>query len=224
MKISPLGDSAITVCFGEELSPEINEKAIALCRAVSENPFPGMIETVPSYSSATVFYDVVAVRNAFDSFPTAYDAVYDLVLQTLAATDLAGSGESSRIVEVPVRFDAASGPDLSAAARRSKLSEREFIEVFVSRVYRVYMIGFLPGFPYMAAVDSRIRQPRLETPRRRIQKGSVGIAGLQTGIYPRESPGGWQIIGRTAVQMFDPFRPETSTFRAGDQVKFVPES
>jgi inhibitor of KinA len=224
MKISPLGDSAITVSFGETISPEINDKAIALCRYLSQNPFPGMIETVPAYSAAAVFYDVVAVRGAFSSFPTAFDAVCHVVSQTLESGTLNNNPESPRFVEIPVRFDAESGPDLSSAAIRSKLSETEFIERFVSKVYRVYMLGFLPGFPYMATVDDRIRQPRHDIPRLGIPKGSVGIAGLQTGIYPRESPGGWQIIGRTKMEMFVPERNEPATLRPGDEVQFVSES
>jgi inhibitor of KinA len=183
-----------------------------------------MIETVPAYASAAVFYDVVTVRKAFSSFPTAFAAISNIVSQTLDSVEIKEYVRPSRHVEIPVRFGVESGPDLSNAASRTNLSETEFIEIFISKVYRVYMLGFLPGFPYMAAVDSRIRQPRHDKPRLGVPKGSVGIAGLQTGIYPCESPGGWQIIGRTDLEMFVPEKNEPATLKPGDEVKFVRES
>lgn len=219
MLISPLGENALSVSFGNIISEELNRKAIALCRELENAPFPGMIEAIPAYSSATVFFDLVSTRKALPESPTVFDAVKVRVKQAIANLDTS-DGEVTRVHEVPMRVGGNASPDLIDAAASRSLSPEAFLEIFFERTYRVFMIGFLPGFAYMGRVDERIAVPRLKTPRTNVPKGSVGIAGNQTGIYPQKSPGGWQIIGCTDAELFDPTRAEPCLFRAGDEVRF----
>lgn len=220
MQISPLGDNALTVDFGNVISNELNRKAIALCRRLDEKPFPGLIETVPAYASVSVFYDLVTARKAFPEYANAFNAAEKFVLD--AINSLSESAETeNRTIEIPVHFDQASALDLETAAASKGLSPDAFLEIFLSQTYRVYMLGFLPGFAYMGEVDERIAVPRKLSPRTHVPKGSVGIAGRQTGIYPSDSPGGWQIIARTDLELFDAHRDEPCLFRAGDEVRFV---
>jgi inhibitor of KinA len=223
MQLSPLGDNALTLDFGNVISDELNRKVIALCQHFADNPFPGLIETVPAYASATVFYDLATVRKAFPDHATAFNAVATFVHDI--ANDLSESVEiAARTIEIPVHFDQGSALDLETAASSKELSADAFLEIFLSQTYRVYMIGFLPGFAYMGEVDERIAVGRKLSPRTHVPKGSVGIAGRQTGIYPQESPGGWQIIGRTDIELFDAGRDEPCLFRAGDEVRFVSQN
>lgn len=219
-RIFPLGDSALTVEFGNAISPELNQKAIALANRIENNPFPGLVETVPAYTTTTIFYDLLVVRQSFSEFPTAYEAVRRLVSGLVEDIDVSNS-EDARTVEIPVIFDRESEFDLSYVAAEHGLSIDQVIDIFTSTTYRVYMLGFLPGFSYMGEVDERIATPRKENPRMRVPKGSVGIAGKQTGIYSLESPGGWQIIGRTEVEMFTPEEENPTYLRPGDKVKFL---
>lgn len=219
-RIFPLGDSALTVEFGNVISPELNQQAIALADHIEKNPFPGLIETVPAYTSTTIFYDLLEVRRSFSQFPTAFDAVKHVVSETfinLGELNLV----DSRLIEIPVIFDRDSEFDLGYVANEHELSINEVIDIFTSTTYRVYLLGFLPGFSYMGEVDERIATPRKETPRTVVPKGSVGIAGRQTGIYSLESPGGWQIIGRTEIEMFTPEAESPTYLQAGDTVQFV---
>ncbi len=220
MLISPLGESALSVSFGSIISEELNRKAIALCRELENAPFPGMIEAVPAYSSATVFFDLVTTRKALPEIPTVFDAVSERVKQAVANLD-SSEAEVTRVHEVPMLVGGDSSPDLKEAAASRSLAPEAFLQIFFERTYRVFMIGFLPGFAYMGEVDELIAVPRLKSPRTNVPKGSIGIAGSQTGIYPQESPGGWQIIGRTDAELFDPTRAEPCLFRAGDEVRFV---
>ncbi len=220
VRIFPLGDSALTVEFGNVISTALNKKAIALANIFEQARFPGFIESVPAYASTTVFYDLIAVRRNFPDFPTAFEAVKDIASK--AVSELADdTEETSRTIEIPMHFDDASALDLTFVAKMSRLSPDEVVEIFMCRIYRVFMIGFLPGFSYMGEVDERIVVLRKESPRLLVPKGSVGIAGKQTGIYSLASPGGWQIIGRTALEMFTPGQKTPSLLRAGDLVRFV---
>jgi inhibitor of KinA len=219
-RIFPLGDSALTVEFGNVISPELNQKAIALANCIENSPFPGLIETVPAYTTTTTFYDLVEVRRSFPEAPTGFEAVKRLISEMVA--NLAESNHTdSRLVEIPVIFDRESEFDLGYVAKRHGLSIDEVIDIFTSKTYRVYMLGFLPAFSYMGEVDERIATPRKETPRTLVPKGSVGIAGRQTGIYSLDSPGGWQIIGRTGVEMFTPKNDRPTYLDAGEEVRFV---
>ena len=219
-KIFPLGDNALTVDFGNEISIPLNDRALALASHLDSNRFPGFIESAPAYSSVGIFYDMVVVRDHFPQFASAFDAVRSIVESALKVSSRSLRNES-RQIEIPTNFDDGAALDLMDIARFSGLSPVEVIDVFLSKTYRVFMIGFLPGFGYMGEVEERIAMPRKSSPRMLVPKGSVGIAGRQTGIYPFASPGGWQIIGRTDVEMFTPHTDEPCRLRPGDEVKFV---
>lgn len=220
VRIFPLGDSALTVEFGNVISTDLNKRSIALADRFEQTRFPGFIESVPAYASTTVFYDLAAVRRNFPDFPTAFEAVKKIASDAVSNLGDDTSG-TSRTIEIPVQFDGASALDLKSVAEMSGLSSDEVIEIFLGRIYRVFMIGFLPGFSYMGEVDERIAVPRKESPRVLVPKGSVGIAGKQTGIYSLASPGGWQIIGRTSIEVFTPNEKTPSFLQAGDLVRFV---
>ena len=220
IKIFPLGDSALTISFGSEISPELNDLVIKLARFFERNPFTGLIEFVPAYASLSLFYDVPIVRKNYPEFADAFSAVKTFIENACRNLNETGAGEP-RLIEIPVRFEKEFAPDLEFVGLTNELTAQEVVEVFTARTYRVYMLGFLPGFAYMGEVDDRISVPRKQTPRLKVPKGSVGIAGRQTGIYSLESPGGWQIIGRTETELFTP-EAETPTFlQAGDLVRFV---
>ncbi len=219
-RIFSLGDSALTVEFGNEISVELNERAIALSDHFESHPFPGFIETVPAYASTAIFFDIARVRIAFPGSTSAFDAVTSLAVKALKQSR-GTKIPTAKTIEVPIHFDAESALDLEYVAEVHGLSPDEVIDVFTSRAYRVFMLGFLPGFTYMAEVDERIATQRKGAPRATVPKGSVGIAGRQTGIYSLESPGGWQIIGRTDVEMFTPDGARPTLFEPGDHVKFV---
>lgn len=221
IRIFPLGESALTVEFGNSISVDLNRRSIALADHFQHNPFPGFIESVPAYASTTVFYDLIEVRREFSEFATAFEALKTLTVSAIDNLSLA-EDEPTRTIEIPVHFDAESAPDLEFVAAQSYLSPSRVINIFTAVTYRVFMLGFLPGFAYMGEVDERIATPRRETPRTVVPKGSVGIAGKQTGIYSLSSPGGWQIIGRTDVEMFTPDAESPTYLRPGDQVTFVP--
>ncbi|MEZ5425427.1 MAG: 5-oxoprolinase subunit PxpB [Pyrinomonadaceae bacterium] len=218
-RIFPLGDNALTVSFGNEISPELNREVLDLADHFAKKPFPGLIELVPCYSSLTVFYDIGLVRKNSFEFSSAFDAVRKKAEKALENMENK-KPTPNRLLEIPVSFDPGVGPDLEDITRKKNLSTGEFLKIFTSNTYRVYMLGFLPGFAYMGEVDPRIAFPRKKTPRKRVPAGSVGIAGSQTGIYPIESPGGWQIIGRTEIKLFSPEKEDPTFFQCGDLVKF----
>lgn len=219
-RMFPLGDSALIIEFGNTISADLNRRAIALAGHFEQNPFPGFIESVPAYASTTLFYDLLKVHHEYPGFPSAFEAVRSLAVEALNNLD-SFQDETSRCIEIPVHFDAESALDLESVAKQSSLSPSDVIDIFTSVTYRVFMLGFLPGFTYMGEVDERIATPRLETPRTVVPKGSVGIAGRQTGIYSLRCPGGWQIIGRTEVEMFTPDEKLPSLLQPGDEVRFV---
>ena len=219
-KILPLGDRCVTVDFGNEISLELNSKAISLSSYFSKNPFPGFIEAVPAYSSLSIFYDIIEVRKTFWEFDCAFEAVRWLVNAAIRHPDEIITAET-RSIEIPVDFGDKAALDIRHVADYSGLSPNEVIDLFTSRKYRVYMLGFLPGFAYMGEVDERIAVPRKGSPRTKVPAGSVGIASYQTGVYPFESPGGWQIIGRTSTEIFSRDSDSPCLLRAGDEVSFV---
>ena len=219
-RIFPLGDSALTVEFANSINIEYNKKAIAFAARCDRDAFPGFIEAVPAYSSTTIFYDLPEVRKAFPEHQSAYDTVREIATSLLVDLDVSGEGET-KLVEIPINFGLDIALDLDEIARQSGLAEAAVIEIFLDRTYRVFMIGFLPGFSYMGEVDERIATPRKESPRTVVPRGSVGIAGKQTGIYSLESPGGWQIIGRTDLELFTPEAKSPSLLAPGDQVRFI---
>lgn len=182
----------------------VHEKIISLHRQLIKNPFEGLVESVPAYSSLAVFH-----RKKFEDVK--------IIIETLLEKLSAGTEQTTNIIRLPVLYD---GEDLDTVARQHQLSADEVIRIHTSRTYRVFMIGFLPGFPYLGEVDERIATPRKSAPRTAVAAGSVGIAGKQTGIYPQQSPGGWQLIGRTPLKIFDASKKTPCLLCAGDSVAF----
>ena len=166
MRIFPLGDSAVTIEFGNEISAELNARSIALAKHLTACPFDGMIETVPAYASVTVFY-----RSAI-TFATVKRIIEESIYKTDTIDD-----HPSHLVEIPIKISTETSPDIERVAEFADLTEDAVIDIFLSRTYRVHMLGFLPGFAYMGEVDERIAAPRLETPRTKVPKGSIGFAG-----------------------------------------------
>ncbi len=218
-KIFPLGDGALTIEFGNEISIELNNQVLRAAKFFAENSFAGFEEIVPAYSSLTIFYDVWKVRRNFQEFSTAFEAVKSFVENALKNTNNLQLKEP-RSIKIPVCFDKEFAPDLDFVATSNILTSEKVIEIFLDKTYRVFMLGFLPGFSYMGEVDERISMPRKRTPRTKVPKGSVGIARKQTGIYSLESPGGWQIIGKTNIELFTPKVETPTILQAGDSVKF----
>src|SRR5687767_351772 len=198
--IFPLGDQALTVSFGNSISEEHHNTVIALKNWIETNSFPGVRDLVVAYSSLTIIYDLYQVRSQTSG--TAFEFVKSF-LQTALTKISASENKSVKKIRIPVCYEDPFSPDIEFICVETKLNREEVIRIHIEREYKVYMIGFLPGFPYMAEVDSRIAIPRKEKPRSQVEAGSVGIAGIQTGIYPVNSPGGWQIIGRTPIKLLD---------------------
>lgn len=216
----PLGDSALTIEFGTTISESLNQRAIDAARTIEDIRFPGFVETVPAYASVSVFYDPVAVRRAFPGSYSCFEAVRS-VTENAIARALDKSLSQKPPIIIAVEFGGDAGPDLDLVAKHNSLSPQKVVSIFLSKIYRVYMLGFLPGFTYMGEVDRRVEMPRKDSPRTRIEAGSVGIAGRQTGIYSLASPGGWQIIGRTDTSIFSPEAEQPCLFAPGDGVRFV---
>ncbi len=208
----PAGDSTIVVEFEERIDPVINARAVRLADAVLAAAIAGVRDVVPTYRSVAVF---------FDPLRTDYRGLVDW-LEVEAHRPGEADGEQPTPISVPVCYGGELGPDLAAVARFAKMSPDEVVAVHASAVYRVFMLGFMPGFAYLGVLDARIAMPRHSTPRVRVPRGTVGIAGVQTGIYPAETPGGWQLIGRTPVRPFDMDRSAPFLFKSGDSVRFVP--
>jgi inhibitor of KinA len=220
-KIYDLGDSAMTIEFGDEISIELNQTACTLADHLNVIPFPGLVEATPAYASTTVFYDPLEVAKQAGDVRSISGFVRHHLLS--AFTDLEfDRSKASRLIEVPARLGGDDGPDLASICKETRISETEFIDIFTEREYRVFMLGFLPGFAYMGTVDDRIATTRRASPRQRVPAGSIGIADDQTGIYPLESPGGWQLIGRTEIGIFSADGAPPWAFSPGDRVRFVP--
>ena len=208
--IRPVGACGVLAVLGSRISEETGARVAAFEQAVRRAHIAGVTETVPAFASLLVRYDPLRAD---------YDGV-SAALRTLAGELTAEGAQAGRTVDVPVCYGGTYGEDLPAVARHAGLSEEEVIRLHSGRTYRIYMLGFLPGFPYLGGLDERLFTPRLPSPRTRIPAGSVGIGGEQTGIYPMESPGGWQLIGRTPLCLFAPGRE--LPYAAGDSIRFVP--
>jgi inhibitor of KinA len=210
VRIVSAGDSALFVEFEERIDAAINARAIALAAAVLAAGIGGVHDVVPTYRSVAVY---------FDPLHTDYDALIGRLEQEIERPPV-GASRVGEPIRIPVCYGGEFGPDLPGVARFARLSEDEVVRLHASATYRVFMLGFVPGFAYMGIVDDRIAMPRHSTPRVRVPLGSVGIAGVQTGIYPAETPGGWRLIGRTPVKPFDVSRAEPFLMKAGDAVTF----
>ena len=210
----PVGDAALLVEFGDQIDETINRRVHALALALAQDTIPGLGEAVPTYRSLLVHYDPL-----LQSYYDVERLVRELVQQAQTVPM-----DEPRLVNIPTVYGGEFGPDLEFVAECSGLSVQEVIRIHSSATYPVYMMGFTPGFPYLGGLAEDISVPRLGTPRTRVPAGSVGIAGQQTGVYPIESPGGWRIIGRTPLTLFDPRRDPPTLLAAGDRVRFVPIS
>ena len=214
VRIANAGDSALLVEFPQTISPVINARAIALADAIRRRCGTAVRDAVVGYASLTLYFDPLVVDAKWMEAET----------REIAATPDDGSGAAGVLVDVPVCYGGEFGPDLGDVAAFGGCSREAVIAMHAERTYRVYMIGFVPGFAYMAVVDDRIAAPRRATPRSAVPAGSVAIAGAQTGIYPAVTPGGWNIVGRTPLKPFDAARSQPTLFRAGDTVRFRPIS
>jgi inhibitor of KinA len=218
MLISPLGDSALRVQLGEKMDESTLVRVQSACVAIAAAAVPGVVELVPAYTTVIVHYDPLAVARAAGECDLA-DWLGARVREAVARggkTKL----EKRAPVEVAVCYGGDFGPDLARVAARAKLSPEEVVRRHAKAEYRVALVGFAPGFPYLLGLPSELATPRLAKPRTSVPAGSVGIAGEQTGIYPLATPGGWNLIGRAAVRLFDPQQDPPVRLQAGDRVKF----
>jgi inhibitor of KinA len=211
-RVVPAGDSALLVEFEERIDPAVNARAIALADAVQAAGLAGVRDVVPTFRSVAVYFDPVHTNGA----------ALLACIERHAQAPSAPVTESREPIRIPVCYGGDVGPDLADVAAFAGMSEDEVVVAHTSPAYRVFMLGFVPGFAYLGIVDERIAIPRLTTPRVRVPAGSVGIAGVQTGIYPAETPGGWRLIGRTPIKPFEPDRADPFLMKAGDTVQFYP--
>ncbi|MGM8215447.1 5-oxoprolinase subunit PxpB [Bacillaceae bacterium W0354] len=211
MIIQAVGDSAIRIEFEAEISPELNRDISSLCMNINHSFIEGVMESVPTFNTVTVYYDPIKID---------YKQLKNKLVQLMKKDSYHDHLKTERVY-IPVFYGGEFGPDLERVAKYNELTTKEVIERHQNRTYFVYMIGFLPGFPYLGGLDRKIATPRLKQPRRTTFKGAVGIAHEQTGIYPIESPGGWNIIGKTPVELFN-YEAKENAFllQAGQQVRF----
>jgi KipI family sensor histidine kinase inhibitor len=210
MKLVTAGENALMIYFGEAMNPAVAsqvQQAVALLEAGLGDL---LIDLVPSYTSLLVIYDLFLTDR-----PSLEQRINSLLARLDATPETAG-----KLVELPVYYSSESGPDLVAIARRTGMTSDDIVTLHQAREYRVYAIGFAPGFAYLGEVDARLATPRLATPRARVPKGSVGIAEQQTAVYPADSPGGWNLIGRCPVDMFNPLAEPCMPVQVGDRVRF----
>ena len=204
------GDQAVVVEFGSVIDPGINALVHRTAEAIEESNIEGVLEMVPTYRSLLIYYDPLQV-----SLPELQEDISALAI---------GDGETQdefRIVEIPTLYGREHGPDLEFVAQNAGMTESEVISLHSGTDYLVYTMGFSPGFPYLGGLDPRLNTPRLQSPRTLIPSGSVGIAETQTGVYPVASPGGWRLIGRSPLRLFDPYASPPTVINAGDRVRFV---
>jgi inhibitor of KinA len=211
MKIVPASDSSLLVVFGNVISPALHEHVIALFRAFQSRHDPRIKNLHPGYASLLVDFDPLRMT---------HEELTGIVEQLASTPGFAADG-SSNVITVPVCYDLEFGPDLPDVAQHAGLSAEEVVRLHSSATYLVYFLGFSPGFVYLGGLPEILQTPRLATPRPSISGGSVGIAGAQTGIYPVDSPGGWRLIGRTPLRMFDPEATPPTRLQPGDRMRFA---
>ena len=206
------GDSALVIEFGNEISVDINKKIRKMMDDIKKENIDGIVELVPTYCSLLINYDVLKID---------YNTLVEK-LKTFLNNDLeTAEGEEVTLIEIPTLYNDEVGPDLSYVAEHNKLSKEEVIKIHTGTDYLVYMLGFMPGFTSLGGMSEKIATPRLESPRLQIYPGSVGIAGKQTGMYPSMSPGGWRIIGRTPLKLYNPDSDTPVYISSGDYVRYV---
>jgi inhibitor of KinA len=212
ISIRKAGEKGVVVDFGNVIDPGVNARVHRLAQSIARNMPDDIVEVIPTYRSLMVYFEPLHISR---------DALCEKIGLCLHdESEESGAGDRATVVSIPVCYGAQFGPDLDFVAGHNKLSAREVIEIHTCKPYQVYMLGFTPGFPYLGGMSERIAAPRLAQPRVAIPAGSVGIAGSQTGIYPIESPGGWQLIGRTPLQVFNPGATDPFLFAAGNYLRF----
>jgi inhibitor of KinA len=218
--ISQLGDQALTIQLGTSIDEAISERCLSLAQHINDAAITGIKDIIPSYNTVSVIYDAVYLHSSNNT--ASPSALLKRQLTQCINTCNWQHSHITRPVTVPVCFDLSLAPDLELLAQSANINVDEFIQKFTASPYRVFMLGFLPGFAYMGKVSDDLAAPRKQTPHLNIPAGSVGIAGNQTGIYPMNSPGGWNIIGRTPIKMFDLSTSDPCFLKAGDKVTFQP--
>ena len=220
-RIEPVGDRCLMVEFGQRVDPAINDTVHALADRLLEHPIEGVTDVVPAFTTVAIHYRPEALEGAGTGTQTAYRELERRIEAILSGGFERTRGEA-RTVEIPVCYGGEFGPDLDDVAKACGLSAQQVIELHAASPHVVYMLGFAPGFPYMGGLDARLAMPRRSTPRVRIPAGTVAIAREQSAIYTLESPGGWNLLGRTPVQLFTPHAEPPTLLRPGDHVRFVP--
>ena len=211
IKLLTAGDSSILLQFGNTIDPAINRKIAATVQLMREQHINGVTDVIPAFCSLLINYDPRVIS---------YEQIKGR-MEALVKIDVTAGDTRKRVFEIPVCYGGEYGPDIRNIADHAGMSVEEVIQIHTSRDYLIYMLGFLPGFTYLGGLDERIHTPRLANPRIRIPAGSVGIGGSQTGIYPMDSPGGWQLMGMTPVKTYDPDREVPILVEAGDYIRFV---
>ena len=227
MEIIPLGDSALVVRVREQFEDapeETLDEVLQILQQLRSAAIPGVIELAPAYVSVAVFYDPVQVAKASGQPDRVFHWLKERLRRVTAEAAERGQRRRTRrnikSVEIPVCYSPEFAPDLDDVARHAQISTKEVIDLHSASQYRVSCIGFVPGFPFLTGLASKLATPRRATPRKEIPPGSVGIGGAQTGIYPLRSPGGWTLIGRTPLKLFDPTKNPATLLQAGDRVRF----
>ena len=217
--IFAIGDSSLVLDFGNIIDKNINHYVLTLFHHFKRKDLHGILDIVPAYSSLSFHYDVVTVRKTSANNQTAFEIIKSQIEKELNK-DLLQQAIQHRKISIPVCYSPAFGPDIESIASEKNISIEKIIQLHTDQSYTVYMIGFLPGFPYMGDVNEQIEVPRKKEPRKIVAAGSVGITGKQTGIYPIDSPGGWQIIGRTPLKIFDKQKADPLLLQPGDEIHF----
>jgi KipI family sensor histidine kinase inhibitor len=217
-ELRPHGDAAILVTFGDSIDPLVNRRVHVAAAAIRATRGDGMpwATPIPSYASLLIGYDARAVD--YEDARAALDALL------AASPEPLDEPEPQAIIEIPVRYGGDDGPDLDAVAERTGLTAAQVVALHSSVVYRAYLLGFAPGFAYLGELPAQLELPRRDTPRQRVPPGSVAIAGRQTAVYPLSTPGGWHLVGRTDLVVWDVQRSPPALIAAGDAVRFVPRA
>ena len=226
MEVTPLGDSAVLIRVTEDFddAPEVGlEKVLAAQQSLDAAKIPGAIEVAPAYTTVSLFYDPIEAIEAGAPLENIFGWLEAKIRQAIGKSGNIGTKlRKADVIDVPVCYDSEFGFDLEEVALRAGLEPAEVVDLHSGVEYRVHCVGFIGGFPFLGGLPQKIATPRRETPRKEIPLGSVGIGGKQTGVYPIKSPGGWNIIGRTPLRMFDPNKNPPVLLRTGDRVRFRP--